>query len=150
VIPPNTPLAIQPLDDQGQALQLMRTWFVGMPGENQSCTGCHESQNIVTPNKRTVAMGKAPTPITPFLGVERLFSFKYEVQPVLDRYCVGCHDGSEERKDRPNFADTSPRHGAIPTKHGNPCSMSVSVLFAMNRKSLKIPLAVIYQRNYRL
>jgi formylglycine-generating enzyme required for sulfatase activity len=110
VIPPNTPLAIQPLDEQGRALQLMRTWFVGMPGENQSCTGCHESQNIVTPNKRTVAMGKVPTPITPFFGAERPFSFKYEIQPVLDRYCVGCHDGSEEKKDRPNFADKSPGH----------------------------------------
>jgi len=107
-IPPNTPLAIQPLDEKGRALQLMRTWFVGMPGENQSCTGCHESQNIVTPNKRTAAMGKTPTPITPFFGPERPFSFKYEIQPVLDRYCAGCHDGSEDKKDRPNFADQSP------------------------------------------
>ncbi|MDR2115894.1 MAG: hypothetical protein LBP87_05895, partial [Planctomycetaceae bacterium] len=110
IIPPNTPLAIQPLDEKGRALQLMRTWFVGMPGENQSCTGCHESQNIVTPNKRTVAMGKAPTPIVPFFGPERPFSFQYEIQPVLDRYCVGCHDGSENKTDRPNFADKSPGH----------------------------------------
>ncbi len=109
-IPPNTPLAIQPLDDQGRALQIMRTWFVGMPGENNSCTGCHESQNTVTPSKRTVAMGKAPTPIEPFLGSERPFSFVYEVQPVLDKYCVGCHDGSETNKDRPNFADKTPGH----------------------------------------
>jgi len=107
-IPANTPVAIQPLDEQGRALQLMRTWFIGMPGESQSCTGCHESQDIVTPNKRTTAMGKAPTPIEPFLGPERPFSFTYEVQPVLDRYCVGCHDGSETNRDRPNFADTSP------------------------------------------
>jgi formylglycine-generating enzyme required for sulfatase activity len=108
VIPANTPLAIQPLDEKGRAVQLMRTWFVGMPGENQSCTGCHESQNTATPIRRNIAMGKAPTRITPFLGAERPFSFKYEVQPVLDRYCIGCHDGSEGRKDRPNFADKSP------------------------------------------
>ncbi len=108
--PPNTPIAIQPLDDKGAAMQLMRTWFVGMPGENNSCTGCHESQNTVTPNKRTVAMGKAPTPITPFLGPERPFSYKYEIQPILDKYCVGCHDGSEANKDRPNFADKTPGH----------------------------------------
>ncbi|MDR0392446.1 MAG: SUMF1/EgtB/PvdO family nonheme iron enzyme, partial [Planctomycetaceae bacterium] len=108
VIPSNTPIAIQPLDEKGRALQLMRSWFVGMPGENQSCTGCHESQNIVTPSKQTIAMGKTPTKITPFLGAERPFSFKYEVQPVLDKYCVGCHDGSEKNKNRPNFADASP------------------------------------------
>jgi len=110
IIPANTPIAIQPLDEQGRALQLMRSWFVGMPGESQSCTGCHESQNTVTPNKRTVAMGKAPTPIEPFLGPERPFSYIYEVQPVLDRYCVGCHDGSEANKGRPNFADKRPGH----------------------------------------
>ncbi|MDR0336213.1 MAG: hypothetical protein LBI18_03885, partial [Planctomycetaceae bacterium] len=106
-IPANTPLAIQPLDEKGRALQLMRTWFVGMPAENQACSGCHESQNTGAPTKRTIAMGKSPTPITPFLGKERPFSFKYEVQPVLDRYCVGCHNGSEKQKNRPNFADTT-------------------------------------------
>ena len=104
-MPANTPLAIQPLDERGRALQQMQTWFVGMPGENQFCIGCHESQNLVTPNKRTVAMGKEPSPIEPFLGPERPFSYKYEVQPVLDRYCVGCHDGSEGKESRPNFAD---------------------------------------------
>ncbi|MGL4595807.1 MAG: SUMF1/EgtB/PvdO family nonheme iron enzyme, partial [Thermoguttaceae bacterium] len=110
VIPPNTPLALQPLDEEGRAVQLMRSWFVGMPGENQSCNGCHESQNTASPRKQTIAMGKAPTPIEPFLGPVRPFSFKHEVQPVLDKYCVGCHDGSEDKKDRPNFADSSPGH----------------------------------------
>ncbi len=105
-MPANTPLALQPLDEQGRALQQMRTWFVGMPGENQFCIGCHESQNMGTPTRRTVAMGKEPTKIEPFLGPERPFSYKYEVQPVLDRYCVGCHNG--EKPERPNFADTTP------------------------------------------
>jgi len=108
IIPANTPLAIQPLDEKGRAVQLMRSWFVGMPGENQSCSGCHEHQNTVTPNRRTTAMGMAPSKIEPFLGPARPFSFRHEVQPVLDRYCVGCHDGAEHRKGRPNFADTSP------------------------------------------
>ncbi|MDR1483406.1 MAG: SUMF1/EgtB/PvdO family nonheme iron enzyme [Planctomycetaceae bacterium] len=110
VIPANTPLAIQPLDDKGRALQLMRTWFVGMPAENQACSGCHESQNLGAPAKVTAAMGKTPAKITPFLGKERPFSFKHEIQPVLERYCVGCHNGSEKQKDRPNFADKSAGH----------------------------------------
>ncbi|MCL2710875.1 MAG: SUMF1/EgtB/PvdO family nonheme iron enzyme [Planctomycetaceae bacterium] len=108
IIPANTPLAIQPLDDQGRAVQLFRSWFVGMPGENQSCTGCHEHQNSVTPNITTTAMRRAPTPIQPFLGLARPFSFTHEIQPVLDRYCVGCHDGQGDRAGRPNFANTSP------------------------------------------
>ncbi len=109
-IPANTPISIQPLDENGAAVQLMRSWFVGMPGESESCIGCHETQNSASPGKLTEARNAEPVDITPFYGPERPFTFEGEVQPVLDRYCVGCHDGSQP--DRPNFADTSegPRH----------------------------------------
>ncbi len=104
-IPANTPIAVQPLDEHGSAVQLMRSWLVGMPGEGVTCNGCHESQNSVTPAKRTIAMLKAPSPIEEFGGESRPMGFNREVQPVLDKYCVGCHDGSKEG--RPNFADIS-------------------------------------------
>lgn len=107
-IPANTPISIQPLDAQGRSLQLMRSWFVGMPGEIVSCVGCHEPQNTVTPAIATVARTKKPTPPEPFFGPERPVSYEGEVQPILDQFCVGCHDGSEENKDRPNFADKTP------------------------------------------
>ncbi len=90
-IPANTPIAIQPLDADGRALQLMRSWFVGMPGENVSCVGCHERQNDVAPAKTTLAAQREPSAIKPWLGAPRPFSFRYEVQPVLDKYCVACH-----------------------------------------------------------
>ena len=67
-------------------MQLMRSWLVGMPGENVSCAGCHESQHNVTPTGRTIAMGKRPVEIEPFGGPERAFSFNGEIQPILDRY----------------------------------------------------------------
>jgi hypothetical protein len=104
-IPANIPIAIQPLDEQGRALQLMRSWLVGMPGENVSCVGCHEIQNSVTPAKMTMASTSPIEPLRPYFGPERPFSFEGEIQPVLNRYCIGCHDGTES--DRPNFADTS-------------------------------------------
>ncbi len=90
-IPANTPLAIQPLDADGRALQLMRSWFVGMPGENVSCVGCHERQNNVAPAKTTLAAQREPSEIKPWYGAPRPFSFRYEVQPVLDKYCGACH-----------------------------------------------------------
>ncbi len=92
-VPANTPIAVQPLDSEGKALQLMRSWFTAMPGEVVSCVGCHERQNTTPPVKYTIAAGRAPAEITPWYGPERGFSFKREVQPVLDKYCVGCHDG---------------------------------------------------------
>ncbi len=104
-IPANTPVVLQPLDAEGAAVQTMRSWFVGMPGENQSCIGCHETQNDVSPTQTTIARNTPPVDLTEFYGPERPFSFEGEIQPILDKYCVGCHDGSEA--DRPNFADTS-------------------------------------------
>jgi len=40
----------------------------------------------------------------------RPYAFDHEVQPVLDKFCAGCHDGKERegRPTIPNFADTSP------------------------------------------
>lgn len=91
--PANTPISIQPLDAEGRALQLMRSWFTGMPGEKLSCVGCHEQHNAVTPNGRTAASFDRPCDITPWYGPARGFSYQREVQPVVDKYCVGCHDG---------------------------------------------------------
>jgi len=92
-VPANTPIAVQPLDDQGAALQVMRSWFTAMPGETLSCVGCHESQNSGPPSQFRLAAVHRPQRITPWHGPARGFSFPREVQPVLDRNCVGCHNG---------------------------------------------------------
>ena len=102
-VPANTPLSIQPLDDKGQAMQLMRSWMTAMPGETLSCAGCHEKQNTPPPAKAALASRRAPSVITPWYGPERGFSFRREVQPVLNRHCIGCHDGS--RPSLPDFRD---------------------------------------------
>jgi formylglycine-generating enzyme required for sulfatase activity len=94
-VPANTPLSLQPLDQGGQALQLMRSWFVGGPGEAISCAGCHESQDEVTLNSAAFAARQEPDPIKSWYGPARGFSFVREVQPVLDKYCVSCHDDKD-------------------------------------------------------
>ena len=93
-VPANTPISIQPLDSEGKAIQLMRSWFTAMPGEVISCVGCHERQNMVPPVKQTLAAAKPPSEIKPWYGPQRGFNFEREVQPVLDKYCISCHDGS--------------------------------------------------------
>ena len=90
-VPANTPLFVQPLDKDGKAVQTMRSWFSVMPGETQSCVGCHEKQNRLPPPKLNLAARKAPEKIRPWLGPTRGFGFDQDVQPVLDRRCVGCH-----------------------------------------------------------
>ena len=107
--PANHPLAIQPLDAEGKALQVMRSWFTAMPGETVSCVGCHEKQNNAPAMTATIASTKAPVPIQPWYGEARGFSFPREVQPVLDQHCVRCHDGKPrpDGRELPNFADAT-------------------------------------------
>lgn len=95
--PANQPLTLQVLDGQGRALALMRSWFTAMPGETLSCIGCHEKQNAAPPAKVVMASRQKPAAITPWYGPARTFSFVNEVQPVLDRHCVRCHNASDKK-----------------------------------------------------
>jgi len=91
-VPANTPLCVQPLDKQGKAVQLMRSWFTAMPGEVLSCVGCHERPNEIPAPQGGLAAKKEPAEIAPWYGPARGFDFEREVQPVLDKYCVTCHN----------------------------------------------------------
>jgi hypothetical protein len=106
-VPHSTPISIQPLDADGAALQLMRSWLVAMPGESLSCIGCHESARMPPLQRTTLAMRAGPKSLTPWRGEKpHGFSYLREIQPILDRSCVGCHDGSVEG--RPDFKTLEP------------------------------------------
>jgi len=92
-VPANTPIGVQPLDADGKAVQLMRSWFTAMPGEVLSCVGCHEPPGDAPAAQMVLAARRTPRDITPWHGPARGFDFAREVQPVLDKYCVACHDG---------------------------------------------------------
>ena len=99
-VPANTPMGLQPLDKDGKAMQLMRSWTTAMPGEFLSCVGCHERQSDVA----GVAYGSAANKveeIQPWRGEARGFGFTREVQPVLNKYCVSCHNGTKQVDGRP-------------------------------------------------
>ena len=109
--PANLPLVVQPLDSEGRAVQVMRSWYTAMPGEVASCIGCHEPQsNGPPPARLTLATKAGPVEIAPWRGPARPFSFTNEVQPVLDKFCVSCHDGKArpDGKDVPNFSRDQP------------------------------------------
>ncbi|MHB9005892.1 MAG: HzsA-related protein, partial [Limisphaerales bacterium] len=101
--PARTPLYFQALDTNGHAVQTMRSWSTLQPGEVQSCVGCHESKNTAPPTdgyRGTLALRSGPQPLTPFHGPPRGFSFPQEIQPILDRHCVRCHD-QPDRQPKP-------------------------------------------------
>ncbi len=120
IAPAHTPIALQPLDENGQAIQLMRSWLVGMPGEKVACTGCHESANSIY---NVPPLLTSPDKLTPFAGSGATWSFMREVQPILTRRCAGCHNDKTTDTDltmsglygkqslmgkRPNLANVNP------------------------------------------
>ncbi len=93
-VPARTPVYFQALNAKGHAVQTMRSWSTLQPGESYSCVGCHETKTEVPPArpKITMAMKAGPKPLKPFYGPPRGFSFVREIQPIIDRHCVSCHD----------------------------------------------------------
>jgi len=73
----------------------MRTFTHFMPGERQSCTGCHADRNYAAARlatARPAASLRAGQELEkPEWGVVG-FSYAKIVQPVLDKHCVPCHD----------------------------------------------------------
>ncbi|NOZ21443.1 MAG: SUMF1/EgtB/PvdO family nonheme iron enzyme [Planctomycetes bacterium] len=104
-VPANTPISVQPLDAEGKAVQIMRSWMTAMPGDVLSCVGCHEPQSESPPPQLTIAARHFPSDIKPWHGPTRGFSYPREVQPVIDRYCVKCHNGKarSDGKDIPDL-----------------------------------------------
>ena len=98
--PARVPLYFQALDQDGNMVQTMRSWSTLQPGEMQSCVGCHEHKNSVPVSNHpvSIAMDKGVQKIAPIddKGL-RGFSFIREVQPILDKHCVGCHDGNKHK-----------------------------------------------------
>lgn len=94
-LPARTPVYFIALDAKGRAIQTMRSWATLQPGENASCVGCHETKNSAPPARTpTLALKAGPQRPRPFYGPARGFSFAREIQPILDRHCVQCHDGA--------------------------------------------------------
>lgn len=102
-VPARTPVYLQALDANGEAVQTMRSWATLQPGETQSCSGCHEAKNTAPPSQatRTLALERGPEALEPFWGPTRGFSYIREVQPIWDRHCLRCHGPSPEDSSRP-------------------------------------------------
>lgn len=93
VVPARTPVYFQAIDEKGYVVQTMRSWSTLQPGETGSCVGCHESKNSAPlPYRASMASRSKPQELAPFYGPPRGFSFPKEIQPILDRHCIRCHN----------------------------------------------------------
>ena len=100
-VPANRPVYFALIDEEGLEIQRMRSYLCLRPGEVQSCVGCHEPRHTAPPARRPrpIATGREPSiPVPPPWGL-RTVSYLRDVQPVLDRHCLKCHErGRKEHK----------------------------------------------------
>jgi hypothetical protein len=93
--PAGKPLYFQAVDAAGRAVHSMRSVTYLQPGERRSCVGCHEPPGTTPTNSQPLALKRPPSTIAPGPDGTHPWSYPRLVQPVLDRHCVRCHDGSE-------------------------------------------------------
>jgi len=93
-VPSDTFIFFQLLDKDGMMIQSMRSGTVVQSGEKTGCVGCHDNRLAIRQPQttKTQAQERAPSVIEPWYGPPRAFSFMAEVQPVLNKNCVQCHD----------------------------------------------------------
>ncbi len=100
--PVNVPFYMQALDENGVAVQTMRSATYVHPGETLTCLGCHEGRFNTNQNLDSVtptAFTRAPSTITPDVKGSNPFNYPTLVQTILDKHCVDCHDqGAKEGK----------------------------------------------------
>lgn len=94
-IPSGVPVFFQALDEQGMAVQTMRSLTYVLPGQTLSCVGCHEPRNQAPPSGGApLAARRAPSRLTP--GPEGSWPLRFDrlVQPVLNARCIECHSSA--------------------------------------------------------
>ena len=91
-MPAQVEFLFQALDENGLAVQSMRSSSYVQPGETLSCVGCHEHKSGVAPTVQPTATQRPASKIKPET-VQGAYPFSYPllVQPVLDKHCVDCH-----------------------------------------------------------
>ncbi|MDR2849105.1 MAG: NPCBM/NEW2 domain-containing protein, partial [Verrucomicrobiota bacterium] len=99
--PVGVPVLFHALDENGCAVQGMRSAAYVAPGEVLMCNGCHDQRvgsARMPPKNVALAMKRAPSRPRPDPEGSSPFHFSRLVQPVLDAKCVSCH--GENRKDK--------------------------------------------------
>ena len=135
-VPAGIPLQLQALDENGMAVMTMRSLVYMQPGEVAGCVGCHEHRETTPfPAKRMASLPvHDPTPPAGpcYKGG---FSFARTVQPVLDRYCIGCH-GLGKTEGKLNLLGT--RENGYSASHNGLTSRAGMVVIAYRNRETAI------------
>ncbi|MDP6523245.1 MAG: discoidin domain-containing protein [Kiritimatiellia bacterium] len=100
-LPANRAFFFVALDEKNNSVKRMQSFLTVMPGEVLSCVGCHEERGKTPVD--TVNMGllkavkRAPSKPEPIKGIPDVFDFPRDIQPILDKHCLKCHDNKTRK-----------------------------------------------------
>jgi mono/diheme cytochrome c family protein len=82
------------LDDKDLAVKRMHSFLTLHPGETLSCVGCHEQRNEAPhePPADMLALQRPPSRLEKSPDIPDVMDFPRDIQPILDKHCVECHN----------------------------------------------------------
>lgn len=99
-LPPLRSFLFLAMDSQGHCVKRMHSFTSVMPGERTTCIGCHEKRTESPgPYDREQLLRAARAPAVapePIAGVPEIFDYLRDVQPILDKHCLECHNHDRE------------------------------------------------------
>jgi cytochrome c553 len=99
-VPSGVPVFFQALNEEGLAVQTMRSLTYTLPGQTLACVGCHEHRDAAPPSDRPALASLRPaSKLTPAPSGSWPLRFDHLVQPVLDQHCVSCHSPGGKEAD---------------------------------------------------
>ena len=88
------------LDENDISVKRMQSFVTFQPGEFTGCVGCHEKRTD-TPRHREkpiiLAAKRRPSRIQPIEDIPDVPDFPRDIQPILDKHCLKCHDYDKRR-----------------------------------------------------
>lgn len=88
------------LDESELSVKRMQSFVTVQPGETTSCVGCHELRTQtphLQPMRLPDALQRPPSRIETYHDLPDVLDFPRDIQPLLDRHCVPCHN--DDRRD---------------------------------------------------
>jgi hypothetical protein len=83
------------MDEHDLAVKRMQSFTTVQPGETLGCVGCHEHRTTAPPlvaDAMPLAVRRRASKIEPCRDLPDVVDFPRDVQPILDRNCVACHN----------------------------------------------------------
>ncbi|MHB8901720.1 MAG: HzsA-related protein [Thermoguttaceae bacterium] len=100
------------LDENDLAVKRMHSFVTLQPGESLSCVGCHEQRNEAPhkPPADMIALRRAASRPEKAAGVPDVMDFSRDIQPILDKHCVSCHNPDRRDGEVELVGDKTPMH----------------------------------------